>query len=328
MFKKIIGTGAYGQIFSCNGTAIKVVPNDKDIGVSLIELYIMKNIDHKFLTKASSITCCPKKTQIHQEQAMFDLRQYYKKNNITDENYNNWKNQILSGINCLHQHGIIHGDIKCSNVLLFKDNTVKLTDFSLSMFKEYIDVKITDWSHSTIDDVICTPSHRPPEIWLQRNWNNRVDIWSFGCTLFELKNKTYLFPGDTEKEIYNYFYNKKEYLLHRELENAYFDDLINKCLLLDPESRPSCEDLTSEKIPVYYCNPNETLRNALIEYIKNDDLYFQDLFLKIYEQLPKKNPILCRLITNKLLQLPMSKQKPSILKMERNFVNSGLNLKL
>lgn len=85
--------------------------------------------------------------------------------------------QLVCAVAFLHSNGIIHGDIKPSNILLYKD-TVKLADFSLSSF-------VFENNRILYQDAY-TEHYRAPELWAKKGYDYKADIWALGCTFHEL----------------------------------------------------------------------------------------------------------------------------------------------
>ena len=93
-----------------------------------------------------------------------------------------WKifTQVLLAVHAIHTHKegrIIHRDIKPSNIFLDKDNNIKLGDFGLS--RELSESKFA-YSH------VGTPYYMSPEQIEETKYNEKSDIWSLGCFLYEL----------------------------------------------------------------------------------------------------------------------------------------------
>lgn len=185
-----LGDGAYGKVYKCidmenRELAVKCVPIQSSSGIPcLIEPSIMMTFDHPYINKAVKVYSTENKLYILQKLAVTDLRQWSQKSEDIEPNIlRKWLFGLAQAVHCLHSNNIIHGDLKASNVLYYKNNQINLTDFTLSTMDH--------WNHNHI---ICTSTHRPPEVWLKRKWNKEVDIWSLACTFFEVAYKNSIFP--------------------------------------------------------------------------------------------------------------------------------------
>jgi CTD kinase subunit alpha len=101
--------------------------------------------------------------------------------------------QMLEGLHYLHHRGILHRDIKGSNILLNAEGQLKLADFGLA--RHY---------HKRRDNLdytnrVITLWYRPPELLLGATaYGPAVDIWSIGCIMLEMVTKKAAFPGMDE----------------------------------------------------------------------------------------------------------------------------------
>lgn len=100
--------------------------------------------------------------------------------------------QLLSGLEHCHTNGVLHRDIKGSNLLLDNSGTLKIADFGLATFyRPEQNVPLTSR--------VVTLWYRPPELLLgATNYGVAVDLWSAGCILAELLAGKPIMPGRTE----------------------------------------------------------------------------------------------------------------------------------
>lgn len=191
-----LGSGAYGKVYECMDEnqvhmAVKVI-NIMNSGLPcLMEAAIMASIHHPYLHHATKISCTPKSLYIVSELAKCDLSKYTrldKQGNLPPiDTLRKWSFQLIQAVHCLHKQRIIHCDIKAANVLYFPDeDVVRLTDFTLA-------TSVFDGAPAR-RHTICTSTHRALEVLLNKEWSFSADIWSLGCTLYEICYGESLFP--------------------------------------------------------------------------------------------------------------------------------------
>lgn len=202
--EKLIGSGTFGEIYTItdiknNKLAVKCCKIDSSRTLNLLELSIMSTYIHPNINRSLFVKIMSDCVYIVQNLAICDLFTYSRlknKNAPPDlELLKHWSFSIAQGVNVLHKEDIIHGDIKATNILMFSDRTIKLADFGFSIKKPEKD--------SYFSHIICTSTHRPIESLVKnRKWNESLDIWSLGCTFYEIAYGEYLFPRqETDKKI-------------------------------------------------------------------------------------------------------------------------------
>ena len=122
--------------------------------------------------------------------------------------------QIVEGLEAAHEQGIIHRDLKPANVKIRPDGAVKILDFGLAKAMEPTASagsrgSIVGLTHSptlapmtmTGALIIGTAPYMAPEQARGRAVDRRVDIWAFGCVLFEMLTGERAFPGDDVTDV-------------------------------------------------------------------------------------------------------------------------------
>jgi serine/threonine-protein kinase len=123
--------------------------------------------------------------------------------------------QIVEGLEAAHEQGIIHRDLKPANVKVRADGAVKILDFGLAKALDPAAAaagsrgSAVALTHSptlapmtmTGAMIIGTAPYMAPEQARGRAVDRRVDIWAFGCVLFEMLTGERAFPGDDVTDV-------------------------------------------------------------------------------------------------------------------------------
>ena len=145
--------------------------------------------------------------------------------------------QMVKGLNELHNKKIIHRDLKSANIFLTKKGIIKIGDLNVSIIaKKNLAVTQTG-----------TPYYAAPEIWENESYDNKCDIWSVGCILYEMACLRVPFRGTSIHQLYLNIIKGK----YEEISDRYSNDLkniIRLILCLDPLKRPSADDLLKNDI--------------------------------------------------------------------------------
>ena len=80
----------------------------------------------------------------------------------------------------MHEKGCYHRDLKCANILVSDQGVVKLADMGLAKFVE-------SKAQRQLTTNVVTRWYRAPELLLgDRNYSDKIDVWSVGCIWIEL----------------------------------------------------------------------------------------------------------------------------------------------
>ncbi|XP_063060334.1 serine/threonine-protein kinase Nek3 isoform X2 [Engraulis encrasicolus] len=151
-----------------------------------------------------------------------------------------WFAQMCSGAQHIHDKRVLHRDLKSKNIFLTDNGTVKLGDFGsacvLSSAKGYAQT------------YVGTPYYVSPEIWDNKPYNNKSDVWSLGCVLYELCTLRHPFQARSWKSLILKVCRGSYEPLPRHLPYE-LHYLIKHMFKTNPRDRPSMQTiLTSHRI--------------------------------------------------------------------------------
>ncbi|NWT23185.1 M3K19 kinase, partial [Cardinalis cardinalis] len=150
--------------------------------------------------------------------------------------------QILQGVAYLHDNRVVHRDIKGNNVMLMPTGVIKLIDFGCARRLAWASLSGT--RGELLRSVHGTPYWMAPEVISDSGYGRKSDIWSVGCTVFEMA--TGKPPLASMDRVAAMFYIGA----HRGLMPALPDrfssaavEFVHACLTRDQQERPSALQL-------------------------------------------------------------------------------------
>jgi serine/threonine protein kinase len=170
-----------------------------------------------------------------------------------------WVRQAALGLGHAHDQGLIHRDVKPSNLLLTaKGNIIKVMDLGLARL-DLLGEPEPETPNAPLTEsgvVIGTPDYMAPEQAIApRSADARADIYSLGCTLYHLLTGRPPFPGGslTQKLLWHQQSEPKDPSRLRASLPPGLSRLVLKMLAKDPAARPvSAGDVAVELAP--YCS--------------------------------------------------------------------------
>lgn len=251
-----LGSGASGVVCKVkdeNTYALKSENVNKNF---LNEIAVLRKLSEPICNK--HIVCM----YGHNDESGYLLTEYISGETLDKLNYTpelaiDYAVQIAKGLKYMHDKNIVHADIKPNNIMLSKNGIIKILDFGFACIENTKKCANTfHWIYS------------PPERIINKNklpYDNiddfkKTDIYSFGLVLFYMfNNKTYPYTCGTS------FTNIRDWLTQKMQDDDIYsskihfdtnllcnsgipeiDALIKKCLSVDPNIRPTIDEILKE----------------------------------------------------------------------------------
>ena len=145
--------------------------------------------------------------------------------------------QLVKGLKALHDLKILHRDMKSANVFLFSNGCAKLGDLNVSK------VARRGLGYTQTG----TPYYASPEVWKDKPYDHKSDVWSLGCVLYEMIT---LRPPFRAKDMEGLF-NKVCKGQYSRIPDRFSDDLfkiVQYLLIVNSIQRPSCDQILQHPI--------------------------------------------------------------------------------
>lgn len=221
-YRSIIGSGASGVLFLAFdkhlniSVAIKMLSKTSTQDSNLIrfqkEAKASAKLNHDYIVKIRDFGILddgnPYMVLDYLEgKSLKEHIQSLRQKNIVDEL--ELIKQVSIAMTHAHRHGIIHRDLKSNNIMLQKvgRNKViaKVIDFGIAQFNS---MDVPEGFESTGNKLIGTPAYISPEAIRAEKLDERSDIYSLGCVLFELLTGELPYPGEDVVSVMNKHLNE------------------------------------------------------------------------------------------------------------------------
>lgn len=156
--------------------------------------------------------------------------------------------EIAEGLANAHARGIVHRDVKPSNVMVTPHGHIKLLDFGIARVNN--ELALTQSGLTLPGNIPGTPQYMSPEQALGRSLDGRSDLFSLGVLLFRCLTGQLPFEGATRDEyIQNMLVGRVRSLDELAPEApAAVRDIVKACLRKDPAERPPSANIVAETL--------------------------------------------------------------------------------
>ncbi|XP_022741077.1 protein IMPAIRED IN BABA-INDUCED STERILITY 1-like [Durio zibethinus] len=209
-FEKLdkIGQGTYSSVFQAREVetgrmvALKKVRFDnfqpESIRFMAREITILRRLDHPNIMKLDGVITSRFSSTVYLvfEYMEHDLAGLSSSPDLkfSEAQVKCYMKQLLLGLEHCHLRGIMHRDIKASNILVNNQGILKLGDFGLANI-------LTSRNRQQLTSRVVTLWYRPPELLMgSTSYEVSVDLWSVGCVFAELLMGKPILKGRTEVE--------------------------------------------------------------------------------------------------------------------------------
>ena len=331
-----LGRGSFSKVYKVRRRidnqiyALKKVPilnlSEKQKINSLNEIRVLASIKSKYVVNYKEALLDGKDSTLCLVMEYADkgdlskLIAEYKKSNEHFTEKEIWKIfiHIVKGLKSLHDLNILHRDIKSSNVFLFGDGTAKLGDLNVCKILSKDNLGKTQAG---------TPCYAAPEVWMEKPYGLKSDIWSLGCVLYEMVTLKCPFSSNNLVELYNKILIS-DFKLNK-IPKEFSSDLsyiIEHMIKFEPDKRISCDQILEcdfvlkNDIDSSDENVNDEEQKLL------ETLYMPNNLLYLNNQLPKANysqEIKNKYKSNKTLQPIKLKSNLKSLFLSQNYNSDG-----
>ncbi len=250
-----LGEGAYSTVYKVkrvvdnNIYALKKVKllnlSEKEKQNSLNEVRLLASIKSNFVISYKEAFFDEKDSTLGIVMEFADRGDLYqkivehKKSAMFFEETDIWRIfiQLVKGLKALHDLKILHRDLKSANVFLLSDGTAKLGDLNVSK------VARRGLGYTQTG----TPYYASPEVWKDQPYDNKSDIWSLGCVLYEMITLRPPFRAQNMEGLYNKVIKGQFIRIPDRFSNELFE-IVKLLIQINTDSRPSCDEILRNPI--------------------------------------------------------------------------------
>ncbi|EGG09887.1 uncharacterized protein MELLADRAFT_34202 [Melampsora larici-populina 98AG31] len=199
-----------------------------------------------------------------------------------------YAHQMFLALSLMKKCNIMHADLKPDNILVSESKSVlKVCDLGSA----------SDVSENEITPYLVSRFYRAPEIILGLPYDCSIDVWSIGCTLYELYTGKILFPGRSNNHLLLLIMELKGRFNSKSLKKAkfydvHFDEENGNFLSVEKNKLTGADVIKSINVP---SKPSQTLQSRLMpnhvtKKMQDSDVRLLGAFVDLLEKILNLEP--------------------------------------
>lgn len=187
---ELLGQGGAGQVYAAQeqtsgrAVAVKILPLDKQVlAESLREVHILKGLAHPALVPIEDVFCDDQRLYLVMARVPGEtLKALLARGPVAPEQAHDWCLQAAEVLAAAHAQGVVHGDIKPSNLMVEPSKRLRLLDFGTA---RWVDNQATQ-TGVQVTEAAGTLAYMAPEQLMGRPATPASDMYALGLVLRDL----------------------------------------------------------------------------------------------------------------------------------------------
>jgi serine/threonine protein kinase len=210
------------------------------------EFSIIKEISHPNIVTAYEQGISQNNAYMTMEVLSNKDLKYRTSSGLTTEQIFSYSRQILAGLMHLANIGVVHRDLKPTNILFRGKDTPVITDFGVA---KRIKLNKDELSLTQSGLIVGTMTYASPEQLKSETLDPRSDQYSFGVLLYEMLTGNRIFSGESAEVVAMHHVHSKPEPLPEEF--AWLQPVLDRLLAKNPQDRYSCFEEVSSVLEGY-----------------------------------------------------------------------------
>lgn len=243
---KELGKGSMGMVFQAHDpnldiqVALKVLRQDRVVSEAFVKRFLSEakalgRLDHPNIVRVYNVDEDAGTVYIAMEFIEGEpLNEVMQKKKFSPGEIIEFGITVAEALDYAHQKGIVHRDVKPSNILVRPEGRLKITDFGIARIEDP-----EGHQQTQAGEILGTPAYMSPEQVESKPVDGRSDLFSLGIILYELSTGTRPFKGENLASVFNAIIKGSPSQI-REAAPAIPEELskiIMKCLEKSPDER-------------------------------------------------------------------------------------------